>query len=371
MPKWSPKHDPKAKQEAEKYENPVPSREFIAELLEDRGQPLTHRQICAEFNVFDEESVEAIRRRLKAMERDGQLMRNRRDAYGVVDKMDLITGVIIGHRDGFGFLKPDNGGDDYYLGPRQMRCGFDGDRVLARQSGVDNRGRKEATIIEVLERKTQQVVGRYFHESGIGFVAPENKRISQDILIPIEHAGGANHGQFVVVDIIEQPSYRSQAKGSVVEVLGDHMAPGMEIDVAIRNYDIPHEWPEAVLEQAKQFGDAVKEEDKQYRVDLRNTPLVTIDGEDAKDFDDAVYVERKKSGGWRLLVAIADVSHYVHPNDALDQEAQIRGNSVYFPEFVVPMLPETLSNGLCSLNPKVDRLAMVCEIGRASCRERV
>ncbi|PIE41216.1 MAG: ribonuclease R [Gammaproteobacteria bacterium] len=362
MAKWSPRHDPNAKTEAEKYDNPVPSREFIAELLEDRGLPMTHRQICAEFGVVEPDAIEAIRRRLRAMERDGQLMRNRRDAYGVVDKMDLITGVIIGHRDGFGFLKPDNGGEDFFLGPRQMRSGFDGDRVLARQSGVDHRGRKEATVVEVLERKTQQLVGRYFKESGIGFVAPENKRISQDILIPADQSGDARHGQFVVVDIIEYPTYRSQAKGAVVEVLGDHMAPGMEIDVAIRTHDIPHEWPQAVLQQAQQFGDAVKEDDKTRRIDLRDTPLVTIDGEDAKDFDDAVYAERKKSGGWRLLVAIADVSHYVHPDDALDQEAQIRGNSVYFPEFVVPMLPETLSNGLCSLNPDVDRLAMVCEM---------
>lgn len=362
MPKWSPNKDPNAKNEAEKYDNPVPSREYIARLLEDLGQPLTHKQICAEFGVFEDEQVEAIRRRLRAMERDGQLMRNRRDAYGVVDKMDLITGVIIGHRDGFGFLKPDSGGDDYYLSPRQMRCGFDGDRVLARQSGVDNRGRKEATIVEVLERKTQQLVGRYFRESGVGFVVPENSRIGQDIMVIPEESGGAEHGQFVVVKLTEHPSYRSRPKGVIVEVLGDHMAPGMEIEVAIRNYDIPHEWPEAVLAQAKEYGDHVREQDKQLRVDLRNLPLVTIDGEDAKDFDDAVYAERKKTGGWRLIVAIADVSHYVHPKDALDQEAQQRGNSVYFPEFVVPMLPETLSNGLCSLNPDVDRLAMAVEI---------
>ena len=362
MPKWSPNKDPNAKHEAEKYDNPVPSREYIAKLLEDLGQPLTHKQICAEFGVFDDEQVEAIRRRLRAMERDGQLMRNRRDAYGVVDKMDLITGVIIGHRDGFGFLKPDSGGDDYYLSPRQMRCGFDGDRVLARQSGEDQRGRKEATIVEVLESKTQQVVGRYFRESGVGFVVPENSRIGQDILVPPEATGDAKHGQFVVVKLTEQPSYRSRPKGVVVEVLGDHMAPGMEIDVAIRNYDIPHEWPEAVMAQAKHYGDHVREDDKKQRVDLRQLPLVTIDGEDAKDFDDAVYAERKKGGGWRLIVAIADVSHYVHPNDALDQEAQRRGNSVYFPEFVVPMLPESLSNGLCSLNPEVDRLAMAVEI---------
>lgn len=362
MTKWSPKKDPNAKVESEKYANPVPSRDYIIKLLEERGQPLTHRQICAEFELFDDDNIEAIRRRLRAMERDGQLLRNRRGAYGVLDKLDLITGVIIGHRDGYGFLKPDAGGDDLYLSARQMRCGFDGDRVVARSSGVDHRGRGEATIVEVLEHNTKQLVGRYFRESGVGFVTPENSRINHDILIATENANGATHGQFVVVDVVDQPTFRSQAKGVIAEVLGEHMAPGMEIDVAIRNHDIPHVWPDAVLQQAGRYGDSVASADKQHRIDLRDTALVTIDGEDARDFDDAVYAERKKSGGWRLLVAIADVSHYVHPGDALDQEAQIRGNSVYFPEHVVPMLPESLSNGLCSLNPKVDRLAMVCEL---------
>ena len=362
MPKWSQENDPKAVQEANKYENPVPSREFILDLLNERGQPLNHKQICAEFQISDEDGVEALRRRLKAMERDGQLMRNRRAAYGVVAKMDLIKGVLIGHRDGFGFLKPDGGGDDFYLSARQMRCGFDGDRVLARASGVDQRGRKEATIVEVLERKTLQLVGRYFTEGGVGSVVPENNRIAQDILVPPGNEGDATHGQFVVIDITQPPTYRNQAIGKVVEVLGEHMAPGMEIDVAIRNYDIPHVWPDDVLEHASKLGDCVRESDIQHRVDLRKVPLITIDGEDAKDFDDAVYCERTRAGGWKLIVAIADVSHYVHPGDALDREAQNRGNSVYFPEFVVPMLPEALSNGLCSLNPHVDRLAMVCEM---------
>ena len=362
MTNWSWSDDPNLDSEAKKYDNPIPSRDFILELLEDRGRPLTHRQICAELSIHDDDMVEAVRRRLKAMERDGQLMLNRRGAYGVTNKMDLITGVIIGHRDGFGFLKPDDGGDDLFLSARQMRCGFDGDRALVRQSGVDHRGRREATIVEVLERNTAQVVGRFFRENNIGFVAAENRRINQDILIPPGADLGAKNGQFVMVEITEQPTYRTQAQGRVIEIIGEHMAPGMEIDVAIRNHDIPHVWPDDVLVAAKKFASELRDADYAHRVDLRSTPLVTIDGEDAKDFDDAVFCEKKKSGGWRLLVAIADVSHYVHPGDALDVEAQRRGNSVYFPEHVVPMLPESLSNGLCSLNPHVDRLAMVCEM---------
>ncbi len=362
MSKWSHTKDPQLDNEAEKYQSPVPSREFILELLNEHGNPLTHQEICEAFEIDSPDAVEGIRRRLKAMIRDGQTMVNRRGAYGVVSKMDLITGVLIGHRDGYGFLKPDSGGDDYYLSPRQMRCGFDGDRVLARPGGTDARGRKEAVIIEVLERRTRQLVGRYFKEGGLGFVTPENKRIAQDIIIPPDMADGAEHGQFVVVEITRPPTYRNQAQGKIIEVLGDHMAPGMEIDVAIRNYDIPHIWPQQVVEQAKAFGDRVDEKDMQGRIDLRGDPLITIDGEDARDFDDAVYCERTRSGSWKLMVAIADVSHYVHPGDALDQEAQQRGNSVYFPEHVVPMLPESLSNGLCSLNPLVDRLAMVCEM---------
>ena len=363
MSKWSWSDDPNRDKEAKKYDNPVPSRDYILDLLNNRGKPLTHRQICAELDLFDEDAVEAVRRRLRAMERDGQLLVNRRGAYGVADKMDLIRGVIIGHRDGFGFLKPEDGGDDLYLSARQMRCGFDGDKVLARSSGVDHRGRREAAIVEVLEHNTRQLVGRFFRESNIGFVTPENRRIGQDILIPPDSPGlSAKNGQFVLVEITQQPTYRSQPQGQIIEIIGDHMAPGMEIDVAIRNYDIPHEWPEDVQQAAEQFGAGLEESDYQHRFDMRKTPFVTIDGEDAKDFDDAVFCEPKRGGGWRLFVAIADVSHYVHPGDALDVEARKRGNSVYFPEHVVPMLPVNLSNGLCSLNPKVDRLAMVCEM---------
>ncbi|MAR92524.1 MAG: ribonuclease R [Pseudomonadales bacterium] len=362
MTNWSWSDDPNLNKEAEKYDNPIPSRDYILKLLEERGKPLTHRQICAELELDDDTAVEAVRRRLRAMERDGQLLSNRRGAYGVAEKMDLVRGTVIGHRDGFGFLKPDDGSTDLYLSARQMRSVFDGDRVLARQSGMDQRGRREGVIVEVLEHRTERVVGRYFKEGNIGFVAPENRRISQDVLIPPGGAMQAKNGKFVVAEITKPPSYRGQPEGMIKEIIGDHMAPGMEIDVAIRSHDIPHEWPPEVEAAAERFSDTVQEADCRHRFDLRKTPFVTIDGEDAKDFDDAVYCERKKGGGWKLCVAIADVSHYVHPGDPLDQEAQKRGNSVYFPEHVVPMLPVKLSNGLCSLNPNVDRLAMVCEM---------
>ena len=239
---------------------------------------------------------------------------------------------------------------------------FDGDVVLCRANGVDDRGRREGTVVEVLERNTRQLVGRYACEKGVCFVIPDNSRIQHDVFIPEEGELKPNQGQYVVVEIVSQPEWRARPTGKIIEVMGDHMAAGMEIDVAIRSHDIPHVWPEGVLAEAALLADEPLEEDKLGRIDLRELPFVTIDGEDARDFDDAVYCEAKKTGGWRLWVAIADVSHYVAVNSALDKEATLRGNSVYFPERVVPMLPEALSNGLCSLKPEVDRLCMVCEM---------
>ena len=294
------------------------------------------------------------------MERDGQLIFNRRGEYGLVSKMDLITGRVIAHPNGFGFVEPEKGGDDLYLAAREMNAIFHGDRVVVREVGTDRRGRREAAIVEILERNTTQVVGRLFIEGGVGFVVADNKRITQDILVPRENFHGAKHGQIVTVEILEQPTRQRQAIGRVIETLGEHMAPGMEIDIAIRSYNLPHVWSTATEAEAAEFTDVVPEEAKQGREDLRDLPLVTIDGEDARDFDDAVYCE-PQGKGWRLLVAIADVSAYVEPGSALDAEARLRGNSVYFPERVIPMLPEILSNGLCSLNPEVDRLCMVCE----------
>ena len=360
MPRKTPQ-DPHAGREAAKYDNPIPSREFILELLETAGEPLSRQQLAERLRLHDDEQLEALRRRLRAMERDGQLLRNRRGAYGITSKMDLIPGRVQAHRDGFGFVIPDGGGDDLYLNSKQMSTVFDGDQVLCRVAGIDPRGRREGVIVEVLQRNTRQVVGRLYQESGALFVVPDNNRINQDIFIAPENRLGAPIGHYVVVEILNQPGWRSHPTGKVVEVLGEHMAAGMEIDVAIRSYDLPHVFSEQAMAEAGRQQEPGPEEIRQ-RVDLRKLPFVTIDGEDARDFDDAVYCESKLWGGWRLWVAIADVSHYVQLDTVLDQEAKQRGTSVYFPERVVPMLPEVLSNGLCSLNPDVDRLTMVCEM---------
>lgn len=354
--------DPHAQREAEKYDNPIQSREYILQHLKDRGAPATHETLCQELGQTSAEGIEALRRRLIAMCRDGQLICNRRDAFLPIEEADLVTGRVVGHRDGFGFLIPDDGGSDLFLTARQMRQVFHGDRVAARVDQVDDRGRREGKIVEVLEHRTSQIVGRFFKESGIAFVVPENARINHEILVPDEQAGKAVHGQYVVVEILRQPTIRTQPTGQVIEILGEHMAPGMEIDVAIRSYEIPHSWPPAVGEQAASIPAEVAEKDKANRVDIRNMRLVTIDDESARDFDDAIYCEPRPRGGYRLVVAIADVSHYVRPGSPLDEEAIQRGNSVYFPDHVVPMLPEKLSNGLCSLNPDVDRLCMVADM---------
>lgn len=356
------KKDPFAEREAQKYENPIPSREFILEFLAERDHPATTKQLIEQLKLEAPEQQEALRRRLIAMTRDGQLHQNRRGAYGILSKMELLAGRVVGHKDGFGFIVPDAGGDDLFVNARQMRMVFHGDKVLARLSSVDYRGRREATIVEVLEHNTQQLVGRLFNESGSTFVEPANARITQDILVPLNAILSAHHGQMVVVEITSQPTAKTRPVGKVIEVLGDHMAPGMEIDVAIRNHGLPYVWPDQALAEAKQFSTEVPDEALKDREDLRQLPFVTIDGEDAKDFDDAVYCAPRKGGGWTLYVAIADVSHYVAPHSALDTEAYNRGNSVYFPKQVIPMLPEALSNELCSLKPCVNRLTMVCEM---------
>ncbi len=362
MSKKSAFNDPFADREAQKYENPIPSREVILALLEKSSGPLTRRDISNSLKLGSEEQLEALRRRLRAMERDGQIISNRKGAYGRIDKMDLVKGVVQGHRDGFGFVIPHDGSEDVYLSNRQMRKVFHGDEVLVRPGPLDFKGRRDGSIVEVLTHNTQQLVGRYFYEKGICFVRPDNTRLGHDVIIPPENVKNAKHGQFVLIDIIQQPDRRGPPAGNIIEIMGEHLAPGMEIDVAIRSHNIPHLWPVDVEEQIKEYSREVSEKDKGHRVDLREHPFVTIDGEDARDFDDAVYCEEKKAGGWRLFVAIADVSHYVEVGSALDREAAHRGTSVYFPDYVVPMLPEILSNGLCSLNPQVDRLCMVCEM---------
>ena len=356
--------DPFARREAKRYAHPIPSREWIALFLSDQSGPIPFERLCRGLHVVSDNDQLSLRRRLQAMERAGQIICNRRGEYGVVTKMDLVRGRVIAHRDGYGFLSPEEAideTDDFFLSPREMRALMHGDRIMARVSGIDARGRREVAVVEVLERHTHQVVGRYYRESGVAFVIPDNPRLHQDVLIASGATGGAASGQIVVADIVEQPSKRNQPVGRVVEVLGDHMAPGMEIDVAIRSHGIPTEWSDEVLADIKGFGSTVAKESMTDRVDLRELPLVTIDGADARDFDDAVYCAKTDSG-WKLYVAIADVASYVLPDTALDEEARLRGNSVYFPDRVVPMLPETLSNGLCSLKPETDRLCMVCEM---------
>jgi ribonuclease R len=356
-----PTKDPHASRESKNYAKPIASRELILDMLAQSVGPMPHKKLVQALGIEDDDDFEALRRRLGAMERDGQIHSNRKKAYAIVDKLDLVRGKIQGHRDGYGFVLAVEG-DDVYLPSRQMRKVFHGDEVLARPAPTGVRGRRDGVIVEVVAHNTEQLVGRYYFEQGYGFVRPDNARLGHDVLVTKENTMGATHSQFVTVEITRQPSRDNLPMGNIIEVLGDHMAPGMEIDVAIRAHDLPHEWPADVKTEAAALAQTVTASDKENRIDCRKHHFVTIDGEDARDFDDAVFCEAKKSGGWRLYVAIADVSHYVTINSALDAEAQVRSTSVYFPDFVLPMLPEALSNGLCSLNPKLDRLALVCEM---------
>ena len=359
----NPNKDPHFKRESKKYDNPIPSREFIIELLENAGGPLKFKAIQFNLEIYEPEQEVALSRRLRAMERDGQLHCDRRGAYGVVDKMNLVAGKIQGHRDGFGFFSPDSGEADWFVSAREMRKVFPGERVLVREKKRHSDGRIEAGIVEVLEEdEPLQIVGRFYQESGISFVTPEDSRIAQDILIPPDDPLKVEEGQVVVVNIVTRPTARSKAVGTIAQILGDYLAPGMEIDIAIAQYGIRNQWNNQIHDQLQKLPLEVEEKDLDGRTDLRELPLITIDGEDARDFDDAVYCRPTDSGGWKLWVAIADVSHYVKPDSPLDEEAILRGNSVYFPDSVVPMLPEQVSNGLCSLKPKVDRLCMVCEM---------
>ncbi|QYJ72135.1 ribonuclease R [Shewanella sp. FJAT-51649] len=354
--------DPHFEREQDKYENPIPSREYIIEYLRSQKSPITRDSIAVALQIHDEEQLEALRRRLRAMERDGELVFTRGQSYGLPEKMDLISGTVLGHREGYGFFKPDEGGDDLFISNRDMLMYFHGDKVLAQKAGMDRKGRREARIVRLIQPRSAAIVGRFHVDSGMAFVIADDKRITQEILIATEDRNGARQGDVVVVELTRRPGRFVKAAGKVTEVLGKQMAPGMEIEIALRNYDLPHTWSAVIEKKLRRIPDEVTEADKVGRVDLRDLPLVTIDGEDARDFDDAVYAEVKPSGGWRLWVAIADVSYYVRTDSALDTEARARGNSVYFPSQVIPMLPEKISNGLCSLNPHVDRLCMVAEM---------
>ncbi|WP_345250568.1 ribonuclease R [Pigmentiphaga soli] len=345
----------------------VPSREQILAALREANAPISPAELAERMGVAPD-SV-GFERRLSAMERDGQLLPNRKGVLLLATKLDFIPGRIQGHRDGFGFLIRDDGLPDVFLSPKEMLKVLHGDRVLVKLTGNDYRGRPEGAIVEVLERRTNRLVGRFLNERGLFLVVPEDQRIKHDILVPPGETGQAQHGQVVTVEIIEQPTRHTQPLGRVVEVLGEIDDPGMEIEIAVRKFDVPHEFSEAALARAEKLPSEVRKADLQGRFDLRDVPLLTIDGEDARDFDDAVYCEpvelgtgTRKRPGWRLIVAIADVAHYVTPGDGLDNDALERSTSVYFPRKVIPMLPEKLSNGLCSLNPQVDRLVLVCDM---------
>lgn len=354
--------DPFFKRESEKYADPIPSREFILDVLNEYGKPMSRSQLFDKLQVEEEGKQEALGFRFKAMLRDGQIMQDRRNRFCLLQKINLRRGTVQGHPDGFGFFIPDDAGEDMVLSAKEMRVVMHGDVVLAYQAGLDRRGRPEGKIHEVLEHANATVVGRFFTEHGVNFVLPDSKRLTQDISIPQEYAGSAKNGQMVLVELIAFPDKRAQAIGKIIHILGDHMAPGMEIQVAIHAHNIPFEWPDDVTVEVAKIPQQVNDSQLKGRTDLRQLPFMTIDGEDAKDFDDAVYCYKKPKGGFQLYVAIADVSQYVAKNSALDKEAARRGNSVYFPGKVVPMLPEALSNGLCSLNPHVDRLCMVAEM---------
>ncbi|MBI4195307.1 MAG: ribonuclease R [Betaproteobacteria bacterium] len=359
--------DPYFERESSRYKHPVPSREYILQTLTGQGVPVFAGELERLLGVGQRER-EAFSRRLAAMERDGEIIRNRRNAICVVDKLDLVRGRIQGHPDGFGFLIRDDGGPDLFLGPGEMHKALHGDRVVARQSGVDRRGRPEGKIVEVIEHGQKRFVGRLLAEHGVLFVVAEDKRISQDFVVQPGEEGGARPGQVVTVEVVAQPSKHGQPVARVIEVLGNYGDAGMEIEIALRKHQLPHTFPPEVERLSAKFPETVTDKDRRGRADLRELPLVTIDGETARDFDDAVYCEpippgkAGKEGGFRLVVAIADVSHYVRHGDALDREAFKRGNSVYFPRRVIPMLPERLSNGLCSLNPEVERLCMACDM---------
>jgi ribonuclease R len=353
--------DPYAEREASRYALPIPSREAILAHLEARGEPTAAEDIAADLQLTAPERFEALGKRLAAMLRDGQLLMNRRGGYAVAKKLDLIPGIVLANADGFGFLRRDAGGDDVFLPPAQMRQVLHGDHVLVSVTGLDRRGRPEGAIVEVLERRTQRLVGRFQENDGITSVVPDDRRIHQEILIPPTARGEAKPGQIVVCEITQPPSSHRLPMGRILTTLGEALTPTLAIEMAIHGHDIPHEWPHPVLEEASAVPLDVTEPELDGRVDLRAMPLVTIDGETARDFDDAVYCETTRSG-YRLVVAIADVSHYVRPGTPLDDEAQKRATSVYFPGYVVPMLPETLSNGICSLNPRVERMCFVCDM---------
>jgi len=334
-------------------------REVLRE-LERAGEPLPPRELAQRLGIQARER-RAFDAALAALERAGEVHENRAGALLVARRISLVAGRVEGHADGHGFLVPDEGGASIYLPPHEMRSLMHGDRAAVRVTGADSRGRPVGALVDVLERAKRRIVGRLHDERGVLLLVPEDRRIAHDILVPPGEAGRAKPGEVVTIELLQPPAQHAQPIGRIAEVLGHYADPGMEIEIALRKFDLPHRFSRASLALAKSLPDEVRADDIRGRRDLRALEFVTIDGETAKDFDDAVYCTREKAG-FRLWVAIADVSHYVKHADALDLEARERGTSVYFPRRVIPMLPEKLSNGICSLNPDVDRLAVVCEV---------
>ncbi len=356
--------DPFLKREKQRYEHPLPSREWIIELLEQKGVPSKIEVLARELSITEEE-YEFFERRLKAMARDGQVLINRRGAVCAADKLDLVKCRVEAHKDGFGFavpLTPTKDGD-FVLYERQMRGIMHGDIVTVRPAGIDRRGRREGTVLDIVERAQSKVVGRFYMDRGVAILEAEDKRLNQSIVLEPDSVAHfkPESGQVIVGEIETYPEQNRPAVAKIIEVLGDYADSGMEIEIAVRKHHLPHQFSEACTKAAKKIPDHVRKSDLKGRVDLRDLPLVTIDGETARDFDDAVFAE-KIGRNYRLVVAIADVSHYVRPDDAIDTDAQERSTSVYFPRRVIPMLPENLSNGICSLNPDVERLCMVCDM---------
>ena len=356
--------DPYLQREQARYEAPLPSREFILDTLTEAGTPLQDTELAKVLDVRKGE-FSTFTRRLAAMEREGQILRNRKGAILVSQKLALLSGRVEAHPDGFGFFVPDNGEGDLYLSPREMQKVMHRDRVMVKESGLDRRGRREATIVEVIERANISVVGKLHEEHRVSFVIAADRRLARPIGISNDEKGNAKAGDIVVVEIVIQPDPDRQPIGRIIEVLGQATDPGMEIEIALRKHALPFKFPANALSQAAQYAAKVLASDGKGRLDLRTLPLVTIDGETARDFDDAVWAE-PQGKGFRLVVAIADVSHYVRHGEPLDSAARERGTSVYFPRRVIPMLPESLSNGLCSLNPDVDRLCVACDMDISS-----
>ena len=362
MNKKTQNQDPFAAREAEKYSNPVPSREFILARLQEKDTPLDLKEVCQEFLIDSEEGIEAIRRRLIAMTRDGQLEQGLKRKYFPARAKILINGTLHFDRRGALWCIPEMGGPRIAVASFNKDISLHGSKVILAvpedTANTEARGR----IVEVVQKSTLRVIGRFIQDNKLNYVIPHGKEIVEDIIIPAGKHKNAQDGDIVLVEIINQQSTWSDLVGQVSEVIGHENSKGIEVSAAIHAHNLSHQWPKEIAQELQDFSKKSFAITSKNRVDLRDLPLVTIDGEDAKDFDDAVYCQAKKGGGWKLFVAIADVSYYVHANTVLDAEAKLRGNSVYFPGKVVPMLPETLSNDLCSLLPQTDRMCMVCEL---------